>query len=185
MSSNASSQFTASSSSQGSSSNSAFSSQSSQDVRAVPPLRIDDQRKDTDALMDSPWDSEAYKNVDPLAYYHQHMLESNPDLDASVASDDDLLTLLRTTPDRNKLKWIEECGLPLSAQPVPVTYPPWHGKIGQHNTSVLSFESPTNSAASMTSSVASSFFTNSSRTNSGDNYTSSTHGTQTDSSQCA
>ncbi|CAD6944741.1 unnamed protein product [Tilletia controversa] len=80
------------------------------------PLAIDLTALDTDST----------KTLDPLEYYHRHMLDTHPGMDSSVASDDDFLDLLRNTKDRDALKWIEECSPPLSAQLVPVNYPPWN-----------------------------------------------------------
>ncbi|KAL9936204.1 hypothetical protein V8E36_005046 [Tilletia maclaganii] len=102
--------------------------------------------------LDDAYDVECTKNIDPLAYYHRHMLDCHPSMDESIASDDDLLDLLRNTKDRQALKWIEDCGLPLSPNPVPITHPPWKGPFGQYNASVHSFESPTTSSSSAASS---------------------------------
>ncbi|KAK0521905.1 hypothetical protein OC835_006745 [Tilletia horrida] len=103
------------------------------------------------------WDTESCKNVDPLELYHRHQLDSNPHLTESIASDDDLLDLLRTTRDRAQLKWLEDSGLPLAPHPVPITYPAWKaGRGNGNNASVLSFESPTSASAGATPTSSSS-----------------------------
>ncbi|KAE8214919.1 hypothetical protein CF327_g1744 [Tilletia walkeri] len=137
-------------------------SSSTASTRAMPPpLRIDaggsgssnsntlqQQHKQADIFAADAIDTDSSKPIDPLDFYHRHMLDSHPGMDASIASDDDLLDLLRNTKDKRALKWIEDCGLPLSAQLVPVNYPPWKGRLGEYNASVQSFESPIATALS-------------------------------------